>query len=79
MLTLNSGLSGELCDGTGSRILGFKGQLYLFVVLLLLFVLSCVILKSKYIRDLNIKLDTLNLIEEKVGKVLNALAQGKNS
>jgi hypothetical protein len=37
----------------------------------------CAKLKSKWIKDLNIKPDTLNLIEEKVGKSLNSLAQGK--
>jgi hypothetical protein len=31
---------------------------------------TCIKLKSKWIKDLNIKLDTLNLIEEKVGKSL---------
>jgi hypothetical protein len=35
-----------------------------------LFVSPCIKLKSKWIRDLNIKPDTLNLIEEKVGKSL---------
>jgi hypothetical protein len=30
----------------------------------------CTKLKSKWLKDLNIKLDTLNLIEEKVGNTL---------
>ena len=33
-------------------------------------------LKSKWIKDLNIKLDTLNLIEEKVGNSLECLGRG---
>ena len=36
---------------------------------------SCTKLKSKWIKDLNIKPDTLNLIEEKVVKSLNSLAE----
>ena len=35
-------------------------------------------LKSKWIKDLNIKPDTLNLIEEKVGKSLELIATGGN-
>jgi hypothetical protein len=35
----------------------------------------CSKLKSKWIKDLNIKSDTLNLIEEKVGNSLNSLVQ----
>ena len=34
----------------------------------------CTKLKSKWIKDLNIKPDTLNLIKEKVGKNLKKLA-----
>jgi hypothetical protein len=34
--------------------------------------------KSKWIKDLNIKLDTLNLIEEKVGKSLELIVTGGN-
>ena len=35
-------------------------------------------LKSKWIKDLNIKPDTLNLIEEKVGNNLERLGSGDN-
>jgi hypothetical protein len=35
-------------------------------------------LKSKWIRDLYIKPDTLNLIEEKVGKSLEDMGTGEN-
>ena len=35
-------------------------------------------LKSKWIKDLNIKPDTLNLIEEKVGKSLELIGTGEN-
>jgi hypothetical protein len=35
-------------------------------------------LKSKWIKDLNIKPDTLNLIEEKVGKILQLIDTGRN-
>jgi hypothetical protein len=35
-------------------------------------------LKSKWIRDLNIKPDTLNLIEEKIGKSLEFIGPGGN-
>jgi hypothetical protein len=37
---------------------------------------SCTKLKSKWIKDLNIKPDTLNLIEEKVGKSLELIGTG---
>jgi hypothetical protein len=36
----------------------------------------CTKLKSKWIKDLNIKPDTVNLIEEKVGKSLELIATG---
>jgi hypothetical protein len=36
----------------------------------------CTKLKSKYIKDLNIKPDTLNLIEEKVEKSLELIGGG---
>jgi hypothetical protein len=36
----------------------------------------CTKLKSKWIKDLNIKPDTLNLIEEKVGKSLELIGTG---
>jgi hypothetical protein len=39
---------------------------------------SCTKLKSKWIEDLNIKPDTLNLIEEKVGKSLELVDTGGN-
>jgi len=35
-------------------------------------------LKSKWIKDLNIKPDTLNLIKEKVGKSLKLIGPGRN-
>jgi hypothetical protein len=38
----------------------------------------CTKLKSKWIKDLNIKPDTLNLIEEKVGKSLELICTGGN-
>jgi hypothetical protein len=40
---------------------------------------SCTKLKSKWIKDRHIKPDTVNLIEEKVGKILDTGAQGKFS
>jgi hypothetical protein len=36
-------------------------------------------LKHKGIKELNIKPDTLNLIEEKLGKSLELIAQGETS
>jgi hypothetical protein len=39
---------------------------------------TCTKLKSKWIKDLNIKPDTLNLIEEKVGKSLELIGIGGN-
>jgi hypothetical protein len=36
----------------------------------------CTKLKSKWIKDVNIKPDTLNLIEEKVGKCLELIGTG---
>ena len=38
----------------------------------------CTKLKSKWTKDLNIKPDTLNLIEEKVGKSLEFIGTGGN-
>jgi len=38
----------------------------------------CTKLKSKWIKDLNVKPDTLNLIEEKVGKILEHIGTGGN-
>jgi hypothetical protein len=38
----------------------------------------CTKLKSKRIMDFNIKPDTLNLIEEKVGKSLHLIGTGGN-
>jgi hypothetical protein len=38
----------------------------------------CTKLKSKWIKDLNIKPDTLNLIEVKVGKSLKLIGTGGN-
>jgi hypothetical protein len=38
----------------------------------------CIKLKSRWIKDLNIKPDTLNLIEEKVGKSLELIGTGGN-
>ena len=37
---------------------------------------SCTKLKSKWIKDFNIKQDTLNLIEEKVEKSLGLISMG---
>jgi hypothetical protein len=42
------------------------------------FLSPCTKLKSKWIRDLHIKPDTLNLIEEKVRKSLEYLGTGEN-
>ena len=41
------------------------------------YVLSCTKLKSKWIKGLNIKPDTLKLIEEKVGKSLKHVGTGE--
>ena len=41
-----------------------------------LFLSPCTKLKSKWTKDLHIKPDTLNLIEEKVGKSLKLIGQG---
>jgi hypothetical protein len=38
----------------------------------------CTKLKSKWIKDLNIKPDTLNLIEDKLGKGLELIGTGGN-
>jgi hypothetical protein len=38
----------------------------------------CTKLKSKWIKDLNIKLDTLSLIKEKMGNTLQHLGTGDN-
>jgi hypothetical protein len=38
----------------------------------------CTQLKSKWIKDLNIKLDTLSLIEEKIGSSLEHIGTGEN-
>jgi hypothetical protein len=43
------------------------------------FLPPCTKLKSKWINDLHIKPETLNLIEEKVGKSANTWAQGNFS
>jgi hypothetical protein len=42
------------------------------------FLSPCTKLKSKWIKDLHIKPDTLNLIEEKVGKCLKHMGTGEN-
>jgi hypothetical protein len=42
------------------------------------YLLPCTKIKSKWIKDLNIKLDTLNLTEEKVGKSLELIGTGGN-
>ena len=39
---------------------------------------SCTKLKSKWIKDLNIKPDTLNLIEEKMGNILEHIGTRHN-
>jgi hypothetical protein len=38
----------------------------------------CKNLKSKWIKDFNIKPETLNLIEEKVGRSLELIGKGRN-
>jgi len=38
----------------------------------------CRKLKSRWIKDLNVKPDTLNLIKEKVGKSLELIGKGRN-
>jgi hypothetical protein len=43
-----------------------------------LYMSPCTKLKSKWIKDFNIKPDTLNLIEEKVGKRLELIGSGVN-
>jgi hypothetical protein len=42
------------------------------------YLLSCPKLKSKCIKDLNIKLDILNLLEDKVGNTLVHIFTGEN-
>ena len=42
------------------------------------FLTPCSKLKSKWIKDLHIKPDTLKLIEEKVGKSLEHMGIGEN-
>jgi hypothetical protein len=42
------------------------------------FLSPCIKLKSKWIKDLLIKPDTLNLIEEKLGKSLKHIGTGEN-
>ena len=39
---------------------------------------SCTKLKSKWIKDLDVKLDTLNLLEEKVENMLECIGTGGN-
>jgi hypothetical protein len=43
-----------------------------------LYLSTCTKLKSKWIKDLNIKPDSLNLIEKKVGKSLELIGTGGN-
>jgi hypothetical protein len=43
------------------------------------FLSPCTKLKSKWIKELHIKPETLKLIEEKVGESLEVWAQGKDS
>ena len=42
------------------------------------YLLPCTKLKSKWIKDLNIKPATLNLIEEKVGSTLESIGTGNH-
>jgi hypothetical protein len=42
------------------------------------FLSSCTKFKFKFIKDLHIKPDALNLIEEKVGKSLEHMGTGEN-
>jgi hypothetical protein len=44
-----------------------------------LFLSPCIKLNSKWIKDLNIKPDTLNLIKEKVGKSLELIGTGRQN
>jgi hypothetical protein len=43
-----------------------------------LYLSHCTKLNSKLIKDINIKPDTLNLVEEKVGKSLKLIGTGKD-
>jgi hypothetical protein len=43
------------------------------------FLSPCTMLKCKWIKELHIKPETLKFKEEKVGKILQDMAQGKNS
>jgi hypothetical protein len=45
---------------------------------IVLYLSPCKKLKSKWIKDLNIESDTLNLVEEKVGKSLELIGTGGN-
>jgi hypothetical protein len=42
------------------------------------YLLPCTKLKSKWIKDLNIKPETLNLTEEKMGMILKLIGTGGN-
>jgi hypothetical protein len=42
------------------------------------YISPCINLKSKWIKDLNIKPDTVNLIEEKLGNSLECTCEGDN-
>ena len=42
------------------------------------FLSPCTKLNSKWIKDLHIKTDTLNLIKKKVGKILKHMSTGEN-
>jgi hypothetical protein len=44
-----------------------------------LYLPPCTNLKSQWIKDLNMKLDALNLIQEKVGNILEHIDIGDNS
>ena len=47
-------------------------------MLINLFLSPCTKLKSKWIKNLHVKAETLNLIEAKVGKSLEHMGTGKN-
>jgi hypothetical protein len=72
--TTQWGVGGETAfstNGAGSSDCMSKMQIEPFLS-------PCTKLKSKWIKDLHIKPDTLSLIETKVGKVLECLGTGEN-
>ena len=57
---------------------GLTGSWYVEKMKIDPYLSPCTKLKSKWIKDLNIKPDTLHLIEEKVGKSLECIGTGGN-